>query len=181
MDGGFVPNFGLSLQDMDVVRNNTDKLIDVHLMVNEPGRYVQMFAERGADIIYIHPESEAHPAGSLAKIRGAGKAPGIAVNPGTSIAAVEELFPFVDYVMVMAVHPGIAGQPYIDAVEPKIRKLAGLKDEWGFKLMVDGGVNWEVMKRLSGLGVEGYVLGNLILFKQDETDYGVLMDRMRAL
>jgi ribulose-phosphate 3-epimerase len=181
MDGSFVPNFGLSLQDMDVVRHNTDKLIDVHLMVNEAGRYVRTFAERGADIIYIHPEAETHPVGSLVNIRKAGKAPGIAINPGTSIAMVEELFPFIDYMMVMAVHPGIAGQPYIDAVEPKIRKLAKLKEEWGFKLMVDGGVNWEVMKRLSGFGVEGYVLGNLILFKQEEADYKVLMDRMKAL
>jgi ribulose-phosphate 3-epimerase len=181
MDGSFVPNFGLSLQDLDVVRNNTNKLIDVHLMVVEPGRYVRMFAERGADIIYIHPESEFHPAGSLAKIRDAGKAPGIAVNPGTSISSVEALFPFIDYLMVMAVHPGIAGQPYIDEVEPKIQRLTELKEKWGFKLVVDGGVNWEVMKRLSDLGVEGYVLGNLILFKQEETDYKVLMDRMRAL
>ena len=181
MDGHFVPNFGLSLQDIDVVRRNTDKLIDVHLMVTNPGRYIKLFADRGADIIHIHPESDPHPSGILKNIRDLGKSPGIAINPGTSIETVYELFPLIDYLTVMAVNPGIAGQPYLDYVEPKIIRLAKLQEEHKFKIVIDGGVSKEVMKRLLGYGVEGYILGNLILFKQEETDYKVLMDMMRAL
>lgn len=111
MDGHFVSNIGLSIHDLDVVRRATKKLIDVHMMITDPGRYVQLFAQHGADIIYIHPEADVHPAGTIAKIRGYGKKPGIAINPGTSIATVDELLPLVDYVSVMAVNPGIAGQP----------------------------------------------------------------------
>jgi len=181
MDGHFVPNIGLSIHDLDVVRRATDKLIDVHMMITDPGRYVQLFAQHGGDIIYIHPEADVHPVGTIAKIREYGKRPGIAINPGTSIATVEELLPLVDYVLVMAVNPGIAGQPYLEYVEPKIVKLAGISEKLGFHIVIDGGVDEKVCTRLSKIGVEGYVLGNLILFNQEEKDYKKLVEKIRQL
>ena len=181
MDAHFVPNFGMSLHELSLVRSYTDKLIDVHLMVQDPGRYIELFVERGADIIYIHPEADQHPARSLKKIRDLGKIPGIAINPGTSIETIHELFPLVDYVTVMSVNPGFAGQTYLDHVEPKIKKLAQIQKAEGFHTVIDGGVDWENMKRLADYGIEGYVLGIFTLFNQEEKDYKVLMDKMRAL
>ena len=99
MDGSFVPNFGMGLQDYELIRSVTDKPLDVHLMVQNPSNYVEMFSDLGADIIYIHPEADIHPARTLDKIRAKGKKAGIAINPGTSIEAVIELLPLVDYRM----------------------------------------------------------------------------------
>lgn len=110
MDGSFVPNFGMGLQDYELIRSVTDKPLDVHLMVQNPSNYVEMFSDLGADIIYIHPEADIHPARTLDKIRAKGKKAGIAINPGTSIEAVIELLPLVDYFMIMTVNPGFAGQ-----------------------------------------------------------------------
>lgn len=181
MDGYYVPNIGLSLQDLDVVRRATRKLIDVHMMIIDPGRYVQLFAEHGADIIYIHPDADMHPAKTIARIVECGKLPGIAINPETSVCSVEELLPLVKYVLVMAVHPGLAGQRYLDYVEPKISRIVKTREKYGFHIVIDGGVNEEVCSRLSKIGVEGCVLGNLILFNREEKDYSKTIDHIRKL
>jgi ribulose-phosphate 3-epimerase len=180
MDGNFVANFGLSLQDLDVVRRNTKKKIDAHLMVRSPIRYIKLFADHGADIIYIHPESEIHSVDALSNIKELGKSAGIAVNPDTSIAMIKELFPLVDYVLVMAVNPGFAGQPYLMCVEDKITELIELKKRWNFKIIIDGGVTREILERLVHAGVDGFVLGNLILFKQNK-DYQTIIKEIRQL
>ena len=113
MDGSFVPNFGMGLQDFDMVRASTQKKVDVHLMIQNPSKYVEMFATRGADIIYIHPEADQQAARTLEDIRKLGKKAGIAINPGTAVETIFELLPLVDYVMVMTVNPGFAGQKYL--------------------------------------------------------------------
>lgn len=140
MDGQFVPNFGMGLQDFEAIRKLTKKLVDVHLMIMNPGDYVEAFADMGADIIYIHPEADIHPARTLDKIRKKGKKAGIAINPGTSIATVKELLPLVDYVMVMTVNPGFAGQAYLDYVDQKISELLTAKSNCSFEIMVDGAI-----------------------------------------
>jgi len=180
MDGHFVPNFGMGLPDFEAVRANTKKLVDVHLMITDPGRYVELFSQKGADIIYIHPEADIHPARTLSKIRSLGKQPGIAINPGTSIESVKELFALTDYVMPMAVNPGYAGQVYLDYVEPKIIRLAKMKDQYGFKVVVDGGINEENLTRLFHAGVDGYVLGIYILFKQKQK-YKTIIDHLHRI
>ena len=122
MDGVFVPNFGMGPQDLQCIRKNTKKPVDVHLMIQNPGLYVELFAGLGADIIYIHPEADLHPARTLDKIRRAGKCTGLAVNPGTSLESVRELLYLTDYLLIMTVNPGFKGQDYMGFVTDKIRR-----------------------------------------------------------
>lgn len=178
MDGSFVPNFGMGLQDFEVIRAATKKTVDVHLMIQNPGKYVEMFATMGADIIYIHPEADQQASRTLDTIRCKGKKVGIAINPGTSVESVLELLPLVDYVMVMTVNPGFAGQNYLEYVNAKIRKLISLRDEYSFEVMVDGAISPERVKKLSEFGVTGFVLGTSALFGKTEK-YAVALENLR--
>ncbi|MBC1374921.1 ribulose-phosphate 3-epimerase [Listeria sp. FSL L7-1699] len=164
MDGQFVPNFGMGLQDFEEIRKLTDKLVDVHLMIMNPGNYVETFADMGADIIYIHPEADIHPSRTLDKIRQKGKKAGIAINPGTSIATVKELLPLVEYVMIMTVNPGFAGQAYLDYIDEKIAELITAKANYSFEIMVDGAIAPDKIVKLSKMGVKGFVVGTSSLF-----------------
>lgn len=177
MDGRFVPNFGMGTQDVECIRKNTEKLLDVHLMIENPGDYVELFADLGVDIIYIHPEADKHPARSLEKIKGK-KFAGIAINPGTSMETIKELLPLVDYVMAMTVNPGFAGQKYLGFVNNKAKKLVDLKLEFEFKIMVDGAISPEKINELSELGVDGFVLGTSALFRKEE-DYSTIIKRLK--
>lgn len=181
MDGHFVPNFGMSLSEFSVVRRNTKKLLDVHMMVENPIRYVPLMIELGCDIIYIHPEADPMPSLTLQRIRESGKKAGIVINPSTSLDSVSPLFPLIDYLMIMTVNPGFCGQAYLPYVEPKILQAVEMRKHWNFPIVIDGGVDRAVMTRLSAAGVEGFVLGRLILFDQEETDYGKLVSMMRGL
>lgn len=178
MDGSFVPNFGMGLQDFELVRASTQKKVDVHLMIQNPSKYVEMFATMGADIIYIHPEADQQAARTLDVIRNAGKKAGIAINPGTSIETVSELLPIVDYVMVMTVNPGFAGQKYLNYVNPKIEKLVKLSEEFNFEVMVDGAISPEKIEQLSEIGVTGFVLGTSALFGKKQS-YDVILDELK--
>ncbi len=180
MDGSYVPNFGMSFNEIATVRANTSLKLDLHMMMREPRRYVERYAACGVDIIYIHPDSEAIPTETLALIRRLGKHPGIVINPGVALETVQELFPLVDYVLVMTVDPGFAGRDYLPYVEPKIRKLVQLRRQYGFHIVIDGGVTWDVLRRLWGYGVEGFVLGKQILFGQVEP-YDAIIRRVRAV
>lgn len=169
MDGVYVPNYGMGLQDFEFIRKATKKLVDVHLMVKNPADYVEKFIDMGADIIYFHPETDQHPARTLDKIRSKGKKAGIAINPGTSIETIQELLYLADYVLVMTVNPGFAGQKYLDYVDHKIKKLSSMKNEYDFELVVDGAISNERVETLSALGVKGFVLGTSALFGKDES------------
>jgi len=179
MDGNFVPNFGMGLQDLQFIRSTTDKLIDVHLMIQNPGNYVEMFADLGADIIYFHPEADIHPLRTIDKIKNKGKKVGIAINPGTSVAFISELLPTADYVMVMTVNPGFAGQTYIKTVDKKIEELIKLKKEHRFEIFVDGAISEERISTLSNIGVDGFVLGTSALFNKNE-DYKTLVRKIKG-
>lgn len=178
MDGSFVPNFGMGLQDFELVRSATQKQVDVHLMIQNPSKYVEMFAELGADIIYIHPEADQQAARTLDTIRQKGKQAGIAINPGTSVEMIKELLPLVDYVMVMTVNPGFAGQKYLEYVNPKIEMLVALQAEYDFKIMVDGAISPEKIKQLSRIGVTGFVLGTSALFGK-KASYRETLDKLK--
>lgn len=180
MDGNFVPNFGMGLQDFDIIRQLTKKAVDVHLMINNPGNYVEKFADMGADIIYIHPEADLHPARTLDKIRNKEKKAGIAINPGTSISVVEELLSLVDYVMVMTVNPGFSGQKYLNYVDKKIEKLGQMQNNFKFKVIVDGAISPVKIKTLSKIGVDGFVLGTSALFGKDK-NYTELISEYKSL
>lgn len=122
MDGDYVPNFGMSFNEIATVRANTGLPLDLHMTMRNPRRYVRRYAACGVDIIYIHPDSEAVPTETLALIRDLGNHPGIVINPGVSLESVRELFPLVDYVLVMTVNPGFAGRDYLPWVEAKIER-----------------------------------------------------------
>lgn len=169
MDGSFVPNFGMGIQDFELIRSVTNKLVDVHLMIQEPNKYVEKFADLGADIIYIHPEADQQVARTLDMIHQKGKKAGIAINPGTSVEMIQELLPLADYVMVMTVNPGFSGQKYLTYTDTKISRLVMLSKEYDYEVMVDGAISPEKVKQLSNIGVTGFVLGTSALFGKPES------------
>jgi ribulose-phosphate 3-epimerase len=181
MDGSFVANFALSPQDIAAVRSTTKKLLDVHLMINNPGRYVDLFADLGVDIIYVHPEAEIHTSRTLDAIRKRGRKAGLAVSPGTPVAVVEELMPLVDYIMVMGVNPGFAGQTFIDHVEHKIARLADLKSRFDFKMILDGGVSLATIKRLNAMKLDGFVAGFDVIARHQPCEYKGIFAQFRDM
>lgn len=168
MDGNFVPNFALGLEDLKAVRANTAKLMDVHLMISNPGNYIDLFADLGADIIYIHPEADPYPISTLNKIKAKGKKCGLALDPETSVESVKELFNVIDYLLVMTVSPGFAGQSYLDFVTDKIKDIVKYSQDYSFKIVVDGAISPEKISELGKIGVEGFVLGTSALFNKDK-------------
>ena len=180
MDGSFVPNMALGLADVAAVRKLTDRPVDVHLMMDSPAEKVDWFLDAGADIIYIHPEAERFPGKVLRHIREAGAFAGIAISPDVSLEQVTELIPACDYIMVMTVYPGFAGQKFVESTKTKIRRLAEMKAEYGFRLMIDGACSYEVIREMSEAGVDGFVLGTSALFGK-EKPYETIVKEIRAL
>lgn len=178
MDGQFVPNFGMGLQDVEFICKNSVIPVDAHLMIEHPGEYIDKFADLGIRIIYIHPEADCHSMRTLQKIIDRGIQAGIAINPGTSVETIRPLLPVVDYVMVMSVNPGFAGQKYIESVDEKIEQLLKLKSRYHYKIMLDGACSPEKIKKLAQLGVNGFVLGTSALFGKKES-YKKIFQQLR--
>lgn len=178
MDGNFVPNIAMGLSDIKTIRQNTNKLIDCHLMIDNPANKVDWFIDAGADIIYIHPESERYVIKTLSHIKERGKLAGIAINPDTSIDSIEEMLNLCDYVMVMTVNPGFSGQKFIEFTKRKIKKLIELKQNFKFKIIIDGACSQQVINELSNLGCDGFVLGTSALFNQNKS-YNIIFKEIR--
>ena len=161
MDGRYVPNYAMSLNDMRYIAGAAKKPLDVHLMVEHPNNTIALFLEnlRKGDTIYIHPEAEYHPSTTLQKIINAGMIPGIAINPGTSVETVMEMLRIVKKVLVMSVNPGNAGQMYLP---------------W------DGACSAERILEYAPKGVKGFVLGTTLLFGKDKP-YGETLANIRQL
>ena len=166
MDGRYVPNFAMSLNDMCYIRSATDKPLDVHLMIEHPNTHISLFLNslHKGDTVYIHPEAEYHPSTTLQKIIDAGMIPGIAINPGTSIETVMEMLQIVDKVLVMSVNPGNAGQMYLPYVGKKIERLLKLRQDMSFDVYWDGACGPDKIKTFAPMGVKGFVLGTTVLF-----------------
>jgi ribulose-phosphate 3-epimerase len=179
MDGQFVPNFGMGLQDLEYIRRATKKKIEVHLMIKDPRSYLNIFTNLGVDIIYVHPEADYHPSTTLQKIIEAGITPGIVINPGTSVESIMELLNIVDRVMVMSVNPGNAGQLYLPYVGKKIEKLLSIKEEYGIELYWDGACSEEKIRTFAPMGVKGFVLGTTVLFGKERSYKNILEDLKR--
>ncbi len=179
MDGNFVPNFTMGVMDIKTIRKNTNKLIDCHLMIENPSNKVDWFIDAGADIIYIHPEAERYVVKTLAHIKEKGAAPGIAINPDTSVASIEEMLNLCEYVLIMTVNPGFAGQEFIDFTKKKVEQLVGMKKDYNYKLLIDGHCSPTVIEDLSKMGADGFVLGTSALFYKGE-DYKKLMDKIKS-
>ena len=180
MDGRFVPNFGMGLQDIAYLCKYAKIPCDVHLMIEQPIQYVDKFADLGASILYVHPESECHPARTLQKIHDRGIKAGIALNPGTGVESVEPLCNLADYVLVMSVNPGFAGQKYIDFVDEKLEQLLHKQEKYGYEVMLDGACSPERIADLEKKGVKGFVLGTSALFGKGR-GYGEIIRELRAL
>ncbi len=182
MDGRYVPNFAMSLNDLRCIRSLTETPLDVHLMVEHPLNTIDLFthALHKGDTIYIHPEAEYHPSTTLQKIINAGLIPGIAINPGTSVETVMEMLTIVDKVLVMSVNPGNAGQMFMPYVEKKYHKLTALREELGFDIYWDGACGADKIKKFAPLGVKGFVLGTTLLFGKKRS-YGDTLKKIRNM
>lgn len=178
MDGRYVPNFAMSLNDMKYIAGATKKPLDVHLMIEHPNNHIGLFLKnlRKGDTVYIHPEAEYHPSTTLQTIIDAGMIPGIAINPGTSVETVLEMLRIVKKVLVMSVNPGNAGQMYLPYVGKKITKLLALKEDMDFEMYWDGACSAERIKEYAPRGMKGFVLGTTLLFGKDKPYNEILKD-----
>lgn len=182
MDGRYVPNYAMSLNDLSYIARTTTKPMDVHLMIEHPNNRIGLFLRnlRKGDTIYIHPEAEYHPSTTLQSIIDADMVPGIAINPGTSVETVMELLRIVKKVLVMTVNPGNAGQMFMPYVGKKITKLLSLKDEMHFELYWDGACSADKILEFAPKGVDGFVLGSSLLFGKKKP-YGEILSGIRGL
>lgn len=182
MDGRYVPNFAMSLNDLRCIRKLTTKPLDVHLMVEHPINTIDLFIKslKPGDTIYIHPEAEYHPSTTLQKIIDAGLIPGIAINPGTSIEEVKMLLRIVKKVLVMSVNPGNAAQMFLPYVREKYDELLAIKDEMNVEIYWDGACGAEMIKEYAPLGVKGFVLGTTLLFGK-KTSYDKTLASIREM
>ena len=175
MDGQFVPNITLgspvvkSLAQAIKQPGKEAPVFDVHLMVEHPENQIQAFAEAGADIITFHVEVAPHAHRIIQQIKAAGCKAGIAVNPGTSLAFIEELLPYVDMVLIMTVNPGFGGQKFIEGMLEKIHMLRHTIQDMGFEcdIEVDGGINAETSELVREAGANILVAGSAIYCAPD--------------
>ncbi|NBI10562.1 ribulose-phosphate 3-epimerase [Colidextribacter sp. OB.20] len=182
MDGRYVPNYAMSLNDMRYIAGATSKPLDVHLMIEHPNNNIILFLNnlRPGDTVYIHPEAEYHPSTTLQSIIDSGMIPGIAINPGTSVETVLEMLRIVRKVLVMSVNPGNAGQMYLPYVGKKITKLLSLKEDMEFEIYWDGACSADKILEYAPKGVQGFVLGTTLLFGKEKS-YKETLQNIREL
>ena len=161
MDGHFVPNLTIGPAVVRALRGHSDKVMDVHLMIEPVDPYIPQFAEAGADISTIHAEAGRHPRRSLQLIKNLGKKAGLAFNPGTSIELVDQVIDLVDLILVMSVNPGFGGQGFIVTQLEKLRQLRARIDASGrqIDLQVDGGINRDNCRDAVAAGADVLVAG----------------------
>jgi len=144
MDGHFVPNITIGVPVVAALRKVTDLPLDVHLMIENPDRYVNAFVDAGADWLTVHVEAATHLHRTVEAIRERGAHPGVTLNPGTSLSTLDEILPYVDLVLVMSVNPGFGGQRFVPTSTKKIAALKRMLEErhlWSVELEVDGGIS----------------------------------------
>ena len=182
MDGRYVHNFAMSLNDMRYIAGRARKPIDVHLMIEHPNNNIELFlgSLRKGDTVYIHPEAEYHPSTTLQKIINRGMIPGIAINPGTSVENVRMLLQIVIKVLVMSVNPGNAAQMFLPYVGEKYDQLLRLKDRMNFEIYWDGACGADKIREFAPRGVKGFVLGTTLLFGKGKP-YGETLRRIRDM
>ena len=169
MDGTFVPNITLGSPVVKCIRPTSKAVFDVHLMTEHPETHVESFAKAGADIITFHAEVARHANRIAQQIHALGCKAGIAINPGTSLAAVEELLEYVDMILIMTVNPGFGGQKFISSQLDKIRRLSKMLADKNLQrdIEVDGGINAETSKLVREAGANVLVAGSAIYESAD--------------
>lgn len=164
MDGIFVPSISFGFPVINSIRKLTDKPFDVHLMIDEPVRYVKEFSKAGADIITVHCEACRHLNRTIQTIKEEGIKAGVVLNPSTPLTEVEYILEYVDMVLLMSVNPGFGGQKYIDNVTEKIKRLRKIIDERNLnvEIEVDGGINLLNAKKVIDAGADVLVAGSAV-------------------
>lgn len=164
MDGRFVPNISIGFPVLEAIRAMTSVPIDVHLMIVEPERYAERFVAAGADVVTVHVEACVHLHRVIQSIAAAGATPGVTLNPGTPLTAVEEIVPIVGQILIMSVNPGFGGQRFIPAALDRIRRTRAWIDARNpsCRLEVDGGVKESNIGRVVEAGADMIVAGSAV-------------------
>lgn len=168
MDGKFVPSISFGFPIMESIRPYSERIFDVHLMIEEPERYIERFVEAGADLISVHAESTVHLDRVIQSIKEKGVLAAVALNPSTPLSVLDYILPELDMVLLMSVNPGFGGQKYIPYVTQKIRDLRKMIEKTGkqIDIEVDGGVNLENLREIMTAGANIIVAGSAV-FKGD--------------
>ena len=169
MDGLFVPNISFGLPVVQAIRKATSKTLDVHLMIEQPERYITAFADAGADILTLHYEASRHLHRAMQQIRDAGMKAGVVLNPHTPVELLQDLLPYLDLVLLMSVNPGFGGQKFIPQILDKTVRLKKMIEERGLEVLieVDGGVNAETAAQLFDAGADALVAGSYVFGSED--------------
>ncbi len=171
MDGRFVPSISFGMPLISSIRSGTDRPFDVHLMIDEPEKYIETFRECGADGITVHAEATPHLHRAIQQIRACGAKAGVALNPSTPLCVLDYVLPDLDMVLLMTVNPGFGGQAYIPAMTEKIRALRRKLLQMGLQteIEVDGGVDLNTLPTVLGAGANVIVAGSAV-FKEDRAE-----------
>lgn len=174
MDGMFVPNISFGAPIMKAIRSLTNMIFDVHLMIEEPSRFIKDFVDAGADMITVHYEADRHIHRTIKYIKSFGVKAGIALNPGTPVSVIEDLIEDLDMVLIMSVNPGFGGQKYIDFSGKKISKVKALKEKYNRDLFiqVDGGIDASNVNHVIQCGANSIVAGSAV-FKNNEIEKNI--------
>ncbi|HEX4351316.1 MAG TPA: ribulose-phosphate 3-epimerase [Polyangiales bacterium] len=169
MDGRFVPNITIGPVIVEAVRKATSAVVDVHMMIVEPEKYVEAFAHAGADVITLHAEATVHLHRALQHIRACGKKAGVSLNPSTPEDVLRYVLPECDLILVMSVNPGFGGQSFIPNVLPKLAALRRMIDQSGFAidLEVDGGIKPGTARKVAEAGADVLVAGSAVYGASD--------------
>lgn len=169
MDGHFVPNITIGPLVLNALKDKTGIPFDVHLMIEEPDKYIKEFVDAGAKNITVHQEACVHLDRTLQLIKSMGVNASVALNPATSLDTLRYVLSSVDMVLIMTVNPGFGGQVFIDGMYEKIRELASIRNEKGlnFKIEVDGGINIDNIKDVVLAGADVIVAGSFIFANGD--------------
>lgn len=164
MDGLFVPNITLGAPIIKAIRNRTNKIFDVHLMVESPSRYIDDFVDAGADIITIHYEAEKHIDRAIQYIKSKGIKAGVVLNPGTPTILIKDLISKLDMVLIMSVNPGFGGQSFIDYSIEKVKEVDEMRKKYNKELIIeiDGGIGVDNIKKVREAGVDVAVAGSSV-------------------
>ena len=182
MDGSFVPSINFGMPAVRAFRKMADKVLDVHLMVEDPDRYVGEFADCGADIITVRAEACTHLHRTLQHIRSLGKKAGVALNPATPLSVLDYVLDETDMILLMSVNPGFGGQPYIQAVTDKIRDLRKMLTKAGrdIDIEVDGGVSLNNLPEILDAGANVLVAGSSVFRGDAAENVHAFLEAMKA-
>ena len=170
MDGVFVPNISFGFPIIKPIRKATDKVLDVHLMITEPEKYVKRFVEAGANYVTFHHEACANPRAAIAEIKAAGAKAGVSIKPATSAEEIFDYLGELDMVLVMSVEPGFGGQSFMPHSLDKVRALRKEIDEMGYSCLIeiDGGISAKNAREVFDAGVDVIVAGSSVFNAEDQ-------------